>query len=62
MGTGGAKTTKPKVDLRKEEIETVINYNELLKSMKDAIEHLKQDYNNNLNLRATPSNIIYYFF
>ena len=31
-----------------------------MKSMKDAIEHLKQDYNNNLNLRVSPS--IYFIF
>jgi ribosome recycling factor len=33
----------------------VINYNELLKNMKDAVEYLKQDYTNNLNLRVAPS-------
>jgi hypothetical protein len=55
-GSKDHKTThKPKVQLRKEEIDSVINYSELLKGMSDAIEHLKKDYNDNLNLRVSPS-------
>ena len=61
--TGGSKEkfTKPKVELRKEEIDTVINYSDLLKQMQDAIEHLKKDFNNNLNLRVSTSIYIYIY-
>lgn len=51
----GGKVQKPKVELTNEEINNVINSNDLIKTMKDAVEHLKQDFNDNLNLRLTPS-------
>ena len=52
---GKASANKPKVELTKEEIGSVIDYGDLLKNMKHAIEHLKKEYNENLNLRILPS-------
>ena len=52
-----AKLTKPKVGLTEDEIDSVINYNELMKSMKDALEHLKKEYNENVMLRLLPSEL-----
>ncbi|CAF0760326.1 unnamed protein product [Brachionus calyciflorus] len=51
----GKQIQKPKVQLTKEEIDDVINSGELIKIMKDAVEHFRQDLNDNLNLRLTPS-------
>lgn len=56
-GGKGSSSNKPKVELSKEEIDSVINYGQLLKDMKHAIEHLRNDYNENLNLRVSPSKI-----
>jgi hypothetical protein len=58
MKAGKDHSKKPKVELTKEEIDEVINYGELLREMKHAVEHLRKDYNENLVLRVLPSNTI----
>jgi hypothetical protein len=52
----GNKIAKPKVELRVEEINEVIDYDDFLNGLKDATEKLKKDLENNFNLRVTPSN------
>ncbi|RNA18827.1 ribosome-recycling mitochondrial, partial [Brachionus plicatilis] len=51
----GKQIQKPKVDLTIDEIDGVIDPNDLTRIMKGALEHLKNDFNDNLNLRLTPS-------
>ena len=51
----GSSSKKPKVELSKEEMDEVINYGELIKDMNHAIEYLRNDYNENLTLRVSPS-------
>jgi len=54
---GKSGSHKPKVELTKEELDSCINYNELMRDMKHAIEHLKNDYNENIQLRVSPSKL-----
>jgi hypothetical protein len=56
----GNKIQKPKVELRKEEIDEVINYDQLINGFKEASERLKVDLNDNFNLRLTPSIMLFY--
>ena len=46
---------KPKVELTLDEINDVIDSEDLIRIMKGALEHLKIDFNENLNLRLKPS-------
>jgi ribosome recycling factor len=55
MYKGKGKIQKPKVQLKQEEIDTIINYGEYLKGMKDSIEKLKKDYNETIKLQILPS-------
>lgn len=51
----GKQQQKPKVELTSDEINDVIDSEDLIRSMKGALEHLKNDLNENLNLRLKPS-------
>jgi ribosome recycling factor len=50
-----SKVQRPKVELRKEEINQIFDYEDYIKTLGQSLERLKQDYNDNLQLRATPS-------
>lgn len=48
---------KPKVQLNRQELNSIINFDEFLASMKKVIEDLKEEYAKNLSLRFNPSSI-----
>lgn len=52
---GGSKIVKPKVELRPEEINEVINYDELINGMRLANEKLKTELLENFSVRLTPN-------
>lgn len=58
---GKGSVNKPKIELTKEEIDSVIDYGDLIKNMTHAIDHLKKEYNENLNLRIMPSEFLNLF-
>lgn len=53
---GNSKVNKPKVEVRKEEIDQFVNSDEIIKGMTDAVNYLKKEYLENLNVRLLPSN------
>jgi len=54
---GNSKVNKPKVEVRKEEIDQFVNSDEIIKGMADAVNYLKKEYLENLNVRLLPSNL-----
>jgi hypothetical protein len=53
---GNNKVSKPKVEVRKEEIDQFVNSDEIIRGMTDAVNYLKKEYLENLNIRLLPSN------
>jgi len=54
---GKAQTKKPKVELSKEELNSVIDFDGMCDSMKQSVAMLKEDYSKNLNLRLSQNSI-----
>ena len=52
---GGNKTAKPKVELREDEINQIINYKQFLEGMNEAIDRLRKDLNESIKLQIPPS-------
>lgn len=50
----GGNIAKPKVELNEDELNQVVDFNQLKHEMRQAVDYLKKEYNESLNLRLTP--------